>query len=252
MPAFYIEGDEPKLADPSGRSLHKINNLLKIIEAKTGSTTITGPVTVSNEVEVTNSTGNPIPVSGTVALDATSLAALENISVTFPATQNVNVTNAGLSVSVSNLPATQPVSLVSVPSHAVTGPLTDTQLRAAVVPISGTVTANTGLTQPLTDTQLRASSVPISNTSTTGATPTTFSSTTYATISASNASRKGLTIFSEGSGLLYVTLGTSTTSASSYTARLAAGDYYEAPFGYTGLVGGLFGSAGTARVTEVT
>jgi hypothetical protein len=110
MPAFYPEGDEPKLADPSGRSLHKINNLLKSIDAKTGSTTITGPVTVSNEVEVTNSTGNPIPVSGTVGLDSTSLAALENISVTFPATQNVNVTNAGLSVSVSNLPATQPVS----------------------------------------------------------------------------------------------------------------------------------------------
>jgi hypothetical protein len=110
MPAFYPEGDEPKLADPSGRSLHKINNLLKSIEAKTGSTTITGPVTVSNEVEVTNSTGNPIPVSGTVALDSNSLAALESISVTFPATQNVNVTNAGLNVSVTNLPATQPVS----------------------------------------------------------------------------------------------------------------------------------------------
>jgi hypothetical protein len=104
MPAFYPEGDEPKLADPSGRSLHKINNLLKSIDAKTGSTTITGPVTVSNEVEVTNSTGNPIPVSGTVGLDATSLAALENISVTFPATQNVNVTNAGLNVSASTLP----------------------------------------------------------------------------------------------------------------------------------------------------
>lgn len=45
---------------------------------------------------------------------------------------------------------------------AVTGPLTDAQLRATPVPVSGTVTANTGLTQPLTDTQLRASAVPIS------------------------------------------------------------------------------------------
>jgi len=119
MPAFYPEGDEPKLADPSGRSLHKINNLLKSIEAKTGSTTITGPVTVNNEVEIKNGENAPIPVSdnnssltvdGTVELGATSLAALENISVTFPATQNVNVTNAGLNVSVTNLPATQPVS----------------------------------------------------------------------------------------------------------------------------------------------
>jgi hypothetical protein len=97
-----------------------------------------------------------------------------------------------------------------------------------------------------------ANGVAVSNTSTTGATPTTFSSLTYATISASNASRKGLTIFSEGAGLLYVTLGTSTTTTSLYTARLSAGDYYEIPFGYTGLVGGLFATAGTARVTEVS
>ncbi len=44
-----------------------------------------------------------------------------------------------------------------------TGPLTDTQLRATPVPVSGTVTA----TGPLTDTQLRASAVPVSLTSTT-------------------------------------------------------------------------------------
>jgi hypothetical protein len=47
MPAFYPEGDEPKLADPTGRSLHKINNLLKSIEAKTGAT-----------AQVTNVTGS--------------------------------------------------------------------------------------------------------------------------------------------------------------------------------------------------
>ena len=40
----------------------------------------------------------------------------------------------------------------------VTGPLTDTQLRATPVPVSGTVTAS----GPLTDTQLRASAVPVS------------------------------------------------------------------------------------------
>jgi hypothetical protein len=39
-----------------------------------------------------------------------------------------------------------------------TGPLTDTQLRATPVPVSGTVTA----TGPLTDTQLRATAVPVS------------------------------------------------------------------------------------------
>ncbi len=40
----------------------------------------------------------------------------------------------------------------------ITGALTDTQLRATPVPVSGTVTAS----GPLTDTQLRASAVPVS------------------------------------------------------------------------------------------
>ena len=181
MPAFYPEGDEPKLADHSGRSLHKINNRLKSIDTKTGSTTITGPVTVSNEVEVTNSTGNPIPVSGTVALDSTSLAALENISVTFPQSQNVNVTNAGLSVSVSNLPATQPisgsvsvsnfpatqpVSLATAPTTPVTGtfwqatqpvslasaPVTPVTDNGGSLTVDGTVTANVSGTVPVSGT----------------------------------------------------------------------------------------------------
>lgn len=42
----------------------------------------------------------------------------------------------------------------------VSGPLTDAQLRAAAVPVSGTVTAS----GPLTDTQLRATPVPVSGT----------------------------------------------------------------------------------------
>lgn len=53
------------------------------------------------------------------------------------------------SVSVSNFPATQ----------AVSGPLTDTQLRLTPVPISGTVT-----TGGLTDTQIRATALPVSGT----------------------------------------------------------------------------------------
>lgn len=56
----------------------------------------------------------------------------------------------------------------------VSGPLTDTQLRASPVPVSGTVTANTGLSQPLTDTQLRATPVPVSGTVTANAGTGTF------------------------------------------------------------------------------
>lgn len=125
-----------------------------------------------------------------VALDAPTLAALENITATISGT----VTIAG-TVAVSNFPAVQPVNdnggsltvdgtvavsnmvaqgltdtqlrATPVPvsgTVTATGPLTDTQLRATPVPVSGTVTANTGLSQPLTDAQLRAVPVPVSGT----------------------------------------------------------------------------------------
>lgn len=71
-----------------------------------------------------------IIVSGTVALDAGTLAALETIQV-------------------GNFPATQPV----------TGPLTDTQLRAAPVPVSFPADE-----AGLTDAELRATPVPVSGT----------------------------------------------------------------------------------------
>ena len=218
MPAFYIEGDEPKLADPSGRSLHKINNLLKIIEAKTGSATITGPVTVTNEVEVTNSSGSPIPVSGTVTAN-TGLTQpltdtqLRTTAVPISGTVTVNdmtsgnaktkiVDSVGADVSyitagTAGTPSSSVLSVQGISggtAHAVTGPLTDTQLRAAVVPVSlGTSfvgdnfsfgsnpshvrigfidSENTNMpvtpsfplpvTGPLTDTQLRAAVVPVS------------------------------------------------------------------------------------------
>jgi hypothetical protein len=100
-------------------------------------------------------------------------------------------------------------------------------------PISGTVTANP-------------------STSTSGGTgATTATSTTFSTALASNTSRKGATIFNEGTGIMYLTLGTATTSTSQYTTRLSGGDYYELPYNYTGQVGYIFGSAGTARVTEI-
>jgi hypothetical protein len=140
--------DTPYVNDGADASLRKTVSLLNKIEAKTGSATITGPVTVTNEVEIKNDANNPLPVSdnngsltvdGTVELGSTSLAALENISVTFPATQNVNVTNAGLNVSVTNLPATQPVSGTFWPTtQPISGSVSVSNLPATQ-PVSGTI-----------------------------------------------------------------------------------------------------------------
>ena len=66
------------------------------------------------------------------------------------------------------LPVTGEVSVTTLPAGLATSAnqqtdaLTDVELRAVPVPVSGTV--NTGLSQPLTDTQLRATPVPISGT----------------------------------------------------------------------------------------
>lgn len=116
-------------------------------------------------------------------LDAMTDGSQVVLVANFPASQNVNDGGGSLTVdgavAITNFPATQPISAVALPlpagaateatlaaikaktdnidvalsTRAVTG-LTDTELRAAAVPVSG----------PLTDTELRASAVPVSAT----------------------------------------------------------------------------------------
>lgn len=158
--------------------------------------------------------------------------------------------------------------------------LTDTQLRATPVPVSGTffqatqpvsgtvsvdalpaglaVAANQQ-TDALTNAELRATPVPISGTVTatsskpsTGgqSSPSVTNSSTV--ILASNANRLGATIYNEGAAVCYMKLG-ATASLTSYSLQIASGGYYEVPFGYTGAIDGIT-SSGTAqlRVSELT
>jgi hypothetical protein len=97
-----------------------------------------------------------------------------------------------------------------------------------------------------------ADGIRLPNATTGGTGPTTFTSTSYGTIATSSTGRLGCQVFNEGAGNLHITLGTSTTSTSLYTVRLASGDYFEVPSNYIGLIGGIFATAGTARVTLVT
>ena len=130
MPSFFPEGDAPLATDPSNKSLQKINSLLQAIETNTGGASGGGltdaqlratPVPVDGSVSISNSSipvtdnGGSLTIDGTVELGATSLSALENISVTFPSTQNVSVQNASLPVTGTFWQATQPVSASSLP-----------------------------------------------------------------------------------------------------------------------------------------
>jgi hypothetical protein len=76
--------------------------------------------------------------------------------------------------------------------------------------------------------------------------------TTSGALFAQDKAEQYSTLFNEGAGRLHATLGTSTTSTSSYTVSIGSGEYYEVPMNYTGLIGGIFATAGTARVTVLS
>lgn len=111
------------------------------------STTITGTVDVSDRVGrllgVVKSITDPVAVTGTFWQVTQPVSIAAAVAVTGP------LTDAQLRAS-------------AVP---VSGPLTDAQLRASAVPVSlasTTITGSVAVTGPLTDTQLRASAVPVS------------------------------------------------------------------------------------------
>jgi len=97
-----------------------------------------------------------------------------------------------------------------------------------------------------------ADGIRLPNATTGGTGPTEFTSTSYGTIATASTGRLGCTIFNSGPGNLHVLLGTATASTSAFSVRLSAGDYYEVPFNYTGLIGGIFATAGTAEVTQLS
>lgn len=72
------------------------------------------------------------------------------------------------------------------------------------------------------------------------------------TVLAANSARDGATIWNDSSAILYLKLG-ATASATSCTVKMVADAYYEVPYGYTGIIDGIWASAtGSARVTEIT
>ena len=127
------------------------------------SAAVSGTVSVSGSVEVSNDLGNamPVAVSGTptVSLDATSLSALESITAAVSGTVGVSgsveITNdAGNAI---------PVSLASVPSHSVSISNSPTvAIDTASLAALESVTISNQLDQPLTLTQLQGQDVKVS------------------------------------------------------------------------------------------
>lgn len=140
------------------------------------------------------------------------------------------------------------VDVTSVSGNVTVIQGTGTNLHTVVdsgnIAVTGTVTANAG-SGTFTTKETRA------------ATPSQASvsdSATSVTLLAANASRLGATVANDSSAALYLKLG-ATASTTSYTARLVQYGYYEVPYGYTGVIDGIWASDpndGAARVTELT
>lgn len=103
----------------------------------------------------------------------------------------------------------------------------------------------------LVDTNGAAYSAGIA-TASTGAQTSVASSTADTTILASNASRKGCTIYNESTATLYLLLASGTSSLTTYSLQLPSGGLLSLRVGeYLGVIKGVWDAAnGFARVTE--
>lgn len=90
------------------------------------------------------------------------------------------------------------------------------------------------------------------STSATGTITSVAASATSVTVLASNASRKGFTLYNDSVAICKVAFA-ATASATSFTVSLQPNAYFENSVLYTGIITGIWASAaGSMRVTELT
>jgi len=125
-----------------------------------------------------------------------------------------------------------------------------------VAPSMGTGVVGTGVLRVVlaTDQAALTTPMPVKDArSGTTANSSVTASLTVVTVLAANVNRLGATVYNEGTGILKLQLGAS-ASATVYTVAMAAETYYEVPFGYTGILTGLWSvvASNAARVNELT
>jgi len=239
-----------------------------------GSLTVDGAVSVSNFPATQPVSAAALPLPAGAATEATlatrlteaTFAARTNTLGQKAATGSMPVVLASDqpavpvsgAVSVSNFPATQPVSAAALPLPA--GAATEATLATRLTEATFAARTNTlgQKTAAASAPVVLASDQPAINVVTaapagpaTAAVASVAASITPVTLVASNTARKGATVQNDSASALYLKLG-STASNVSYTCLMAAGSYYETPYGYTGIITGAWVSAvGAALVTEV-
>ncbi len=194
--------------------------------------------------------GNPVKVGGRYNSSAPTLTDGQRGDLQLDSSGNLKVTSGGTQTVSGTVGATQSGTWTVQPGNTANTTAWKVDASSVAVPVTdnggsltvdGTVTANAG-TGTFATKETR---------STTGTTSSVNDTNSSTTLLSSNASRLGASIFNDSSATLYIKTGT-TASTTDYTAKLYTDEYWEAPYGYTGRIDGIWSadSTGAARITE--
>lgn len=120
---------------------------------------VSGTITTSPNVNIHDGTGVSISSTGSsLNVDVTNTVPISAVSLPLPAGASTSALQTAGNASLTSIDSklTSPIT--------VTGPLTDTQLRATPVPISGTITANQGTSPWVTSVSNFPATQPVSGT----------------------------------------------------------------------------------------
>lgn len=242
----------------NGGSITIDNAALSVVGGGTQATALR--VTIASDstgVVSVDDNGGSLTVDGTV----TANAGTGNFTVVQATASNLNAQVVGPGASGAAVVG-NPVRVAGSDGSNTRNILTDTSGRTMVVGAAASGAAVTG--NPILVSGSDGTNARTLRTETTGTLivkeqkgPTSSvtsvaSSASNVTILASNASRLGATIYNDSNQELYLKLG-ATASTTSFTVKMNKDDYYEIPFGYTGVIHGIWTSAnGFARITEIT
>jgi hypothetical protein len=260
-----------------GNSL-TISSLPAISGTVTANAFVESGFNLGEEIAAGMTEAGGIPISGTVTIGSALPAGTNRIGVVTIGAGTVTI-GAGTSqigsvtASISNFPATQAVSLTTLPALVSGTAQIGSVTVGNTVTIAGTVTANPTGTQTIagsvtlgaSTSQIGTVTASISNSVTIGSLPAisgtvtaslsisstaitsgSFTSLTSATLVPANTARKMATVYNLGAGQLFVNAGaTATTLGGGFMVALSSGDFYECNYTTTTL-SAIFSTAGTA------
>jgi hypothetical protein len=89
---------------------------------------------------------------------------------------------------------------------------------------------------------------------TTGTLTSVAASASSTQLLAINTSRKDCALYNDANVAVRIGLTAGAVSSTAFTVKLAAGEYYEIPYGYTGRIAAIWdaGPTGSMRITELT